>query len=394
MTLRILVPVALGVLTAGCSAAQRGATHAPGAVHITRAAYDAMPRYVLSSRTQFCTDAHAKECLFRDIDFAFAGPHGATYLGERGGRLREFDSSGTFVRYIGGIGEGPGEYRVPAGGGVDSVGDVTIFDLRLFRLTSYAPDGTVLGSARVDTTPVGVTSWHVSGRSLLFFILPPAAAAGDTVQAAFLEVDADGRPGAVVRSFAAPARYITMAKHVVSAYAPVSMPPLFYPLPSWDSDARGAILFAAGDRLAVRRYDPGDSVPFRLAVDLAPRPVTSADVEAEIERLSQPTPGAPAAMQQAMKASLERQAKDAAKVFPMIRSVQLLTDGTIVIEEWAMHDAPQVRWDLFGAAGRPLGFLDLPAGARVSDGNLDRVLIVSHDKDGVAHAGWFRPVPQ
>lgn len=379
----------LGVLIA-CAPAKRQRPAQDHTVRVSEAAYHAMPRYTLTLRTPLCSDTHADECLFRDMEIAFAGPHGRAYLGGMGERLREFDSAGAFARYIGGSGEGPGEYRLLAGGGADSAGDVMIFDMRLFRLTSYAPDGTVLGTATVDTTPVGLTSWRVVGRNIVFFILPPAASTGDSVQAAFLEVGADGRPGSILRSFHARALFATMRKHVVSAADPVQPPPLFTPSPSWDANASGSILFASGDRFAVTRYDPGMSKPFELVVGVEPHRVTSTDVDREVAYLNRSNASMPPVMQKAWDASVARQARDAAKDFPMVAKVRLLDDGTVVIREWTTHDAPRARWDLFDSTGHGLAYLDLPAGTRIAAGDLHRLLVVSHDSDGVAHAGWYR----
>lgn len=65
--------------------------------------------------------------------------------------LRIFDSTGTFVRVIGRLGDGPGEYR--AMGGVRTLPDgrIVLWDNRRRMLTTYSDTGAVLATAMVPS---------------------------------------------------------------------------------------------------------------------------------------------------------------------------------------------------------------------------------------------------
>ncbi len=65
--------------------------------------------------------------------------------------LRVYDSTGVFVRIIGGNGEGPGEYRSMGGVGTLRDGRIVLWDNRLQRLTTYSPSGARLGEVSVPS---------------------------------------------------------------------------------------------------------------------------------------------------------------------------------------------------------------------------------------------------
>lgn len=65
--------------------------------------------------------------------------------------LRQFDPEGRFLRTVGGVGEGPGEYLAPVELAMLPDGRVALRDSRaLDRITLYGPDGTLDGSWRIE----------------------------------------------------------------------------------------------------------------------------------------------------------------------------------------------------------------------------------------------------
>lgn len=65
--------------------------------------------------------------------------------------LRQFDAEGRFLRTVGGVGEGPGEYLAPLALAVLPDGRVALRDGRaLDRITLYASDGTLDGTWRIS----------------------------------------------------------------------------------------------------------------------------------------------------------------------------------------------------------------------------------------------------
>lgn len=65
--------------------------------------------------------------------------------GERG-RIRQFDESGRFIRYIGGPGAGPGEYSSGPDGTVLRDGTLLIVDQSLARITQFDVEGNLLAT--------------------------------------------------------------------------------------------------------------------------------------------------------------------------------------------------------------------------------------------------------
>ena len=55
-------------------------------------------------------------------------------------RVQVFDKDGGFVRTLGGVGQGPGEYRFPSSVMIDSFGNIIVNDSARF-LIYYSPEG-------------------------------------------------------------------------------------------------------------------------------------------------------------------------------------------------------------------------------------------------------------
>jgi hypothetical protein len=76
---------------------------------------------------------------------ATRGPSGRIYLYDPGDRrVKLFDRTGAFVRSIGRLGEGPGEYRFIRNLAVGSNGLLNVFDASTLRRTTYGDDGKVV----------------------------------------------------------------------------------------------------------------------------------------------------------------------------------------------------------------------------------------------------------
>ena len=84
-----------------------------------------------------------EELMFNQVQAIAVDAHGGMYVFDGGvPALRYFDSSGVYVRTLGGKGAGPGEYQDAALGlAVRRDGRVVLRDPRNSRLNVYAPDG-------------------------------------------------------------------------------------------------------------------------------------------------------------------------------------------------------------------------------------------------------------
>jgi hypothetical protein len=68
-----------------------------------------------------------------------------------GNRIHVFDSSGTWIRSLGGKGSGPGEMQEAQGLAMSASGGLTVHDYMKSALLQWAADGTVMSEARIPS---------------------------------------------------------------------------------------------------------------------------------------------------------------------------------------------------------------------------------------------------
>ena len=348
------------------------------------ASYESMPRLTLQPGTAFCAQRDAPGCEFVDIMFAARGSDGRVALAGMGSRIAEFDSTGSFVRYIGARGRGPGEYRALAGLRYGARDHVAAYDFGNRRIVRFDRDGHGLPSEPAAFPP-GVQGMGFAGDRIVFFTLPGAPTIGDTVTASFLGVDSTG--AATVPLGAAPAHAIATGDGTLTP-----IPPPFRPNPRWAAGGDGSLYFVEGDRLRVLRADGSPHVVVDLAVE--PPAVTEADLDSvRAERLDRPLgPGAgrmPPAMQAQFRRDLEASIAKAGHTFPMIADIVALDDGTLWTRETKLVAPDSARWNGFTRDGQPLGYILLPVRANILAGDRSRLLVVMHDADDVPTARWY-----
>ncbi len=179
-------------------------------------------------------------------------------------QLRMYDSHGRFVRDIGRVGQGPGEYTRPTSIAAMPDGRLLLTDLSQGRMTVYSAEGDFeeawslpLAPAlqgRVQVSPDGIVALEVrtgtfrdSRRAIVR--LAPGGAVIDTIQAP--DLPELGAPTLEIRD---PPRTITLT-------------PPFYPRSTWTWHPHGYFVTARTDRYAVdlllprRSDDDGDRPP-------------------------------------------------------------------------------------------------------------------------------------
>jgi hypothetical protein len=97
-----------------------------------------------------CLDG-PEECTFGNISGVAVGEDGSVFIADRfGPTLKAFDPEGLFSGRIGGVGDGPGEFRRIGGMTVLASGDLAIWDHPNQRITIFRPDGEYLRSFRAE----------------------------------------------------------------------------------------------------------------------------------------------------------------------------------------------------------------------------------------------------
>lgn len=140
------------VFAAGC-----GAT-APEATSSTGAAWD---NATVVEELSIGVDVGAEEYMFGGIEDLDVGTDGSIYVRQsQPVSIRQYDRDGTFVRDIGGEGQGPGEYQYPE---IEVLGDgrVAVLDLRSNRLSLFGLDGEYEDSVSLVGNTAGPESLHV-----------------------------------------------------------------------------------------------------------------------------------------------------------------------------------------------------------------------------------------
>ena len=76
-------------------------------------------------------------------------------------RVQVFAADRTFLRSIGEPGRGPGQFVEPVGIATDAAGNVAIADDARGDIQTFAPDGTVIATAHLQSTSTGPKTWNL-----------------------------------------------------------------------------------------------------------------------------------------------------------------------------------------------------------------------------------------
>jgi len=257
-----------------------------------------------------------------------------------------FAADGSLERRIGGQGEGPGELLGAIGLDVDERGYLWVVDPRLRRYTVFGPDG---GRVAPHVRPVQgssppwegeVTEGAVLDWGLAFPDEGPDVIAGERVRFEPLRVRAaSGRVDSLPP--------ITFRQEMV---ADGSRPNPFFSgsLALAVDAAAGTVWFADTRRYELSARTLAGEKTLVATLDVAPAPVTSADVD-DLRSRFQGRPGALAPYLESLPRS-----------WPVIESVDLDPGGYAYVLPRLDDVAPGTAVDVFDRTGAYLGRLPLP----------------------------------
>ena len=259
-----------------------------------------------------------------------------------------FDSSGKFLRMLGGAGAGPGELQFPNTVRTTSDGSVSVFDFSKDGIVRWGRDGSVLPSTRIKATnPVQDIAFTPEGILYSWTNFANEAKVERTV----LQLE---RPDSV-EDLAAIDRPKPNMLEFKGCGIMMRLPPLFSPDLAWGTNGRRiavaskveyeiAIRDSGGRRSILRR----DVAPREATLDLARREVgDSMRVRASTIRCS---------------VGPEEVAKQRgyAPLIPAIRTVMVAPDGALWVQRTTPRTDPAIV-DLFTRDGDYRG--TLPAGS-------------------------------
>jgi len=289
------------------------------------------------------------------------------------GELRVFNAEGSWLRTLGGRGDGPGEFlRIRLLGAF--VGDsVAVWDQSSGRLTVYDALGTSERTVRLSAGDRALPRpWHVYPDGSVLGQVPEirmagAMAEGEIIPASVRLVRFDLDRGTQDDVAAAEGRlWLWTGRDQI-------------PVPFTDNAVfalrEGAVHLAAGPAFRLRVFEDG-SVTRMYGVDREERAVTAAareDYRDFIEEFY------PQEQHAAYLSVLEHAATPS--LLPAYTSVLAAADGTV----WAGRYQPDTLWDVYGEEGELLGQVEMPGDfypMSIRDG---RVAGVWRDVLGVEH---------
>jgi hypothetical protein len=314
------------------------------------------------------------EYAFGEPGCVLADGHGGVFVFDmQVPALMQYDSTGTYVRTIGGEGEGPGEYKHGCAGiARHPGGGVVIFDAGNSRINAYSFDGEPLNSIRMATQPLRTVDVDVDAAGRIYET--GRVAAGNPPERTLAVVTHEAE-GAVVDTVLVPD--LPGERHVGS----------FAWLPNQSADFSPTLGLVISDPMDYRIY-VGHETESVLCIEREAEPVGPFAEEMDNLRRYVSHYGG----------NLGRELRNAFDQLPdrkpFIHNVRLMDDGRIWVQvhapaEHVPSDQPQredaeprIEWrepnyyDVFEPDGVYLGRLELPRTESIADASGDELWIL------------------
>ena len=338
-----------------------------------------------------------EELMFDGIVTVVRDADGNFIVADNGaGEVRVFDPGGNYLRSFGSRGEGPGEFQALVGAWPRADGSIVTADRRLRRVSRFDAEGTLLGTGTLTgvegmdmATPVGPGGAGTFLSRLRPIPMPSMSESPlESLEDAFggdeappehyLRYRLDGtvvdtlasRPG-IMMSLSASGSGNSMALNLLRVP--------FSPEPSAHGSSRGVVL-TGGAAYEVSVFDDKGALTRIVRLDEAPTLRTDEHLEAYVRNSGNPFAEDEASIRAMIANYQELPLPDTLPAYTDLR-----TSGSG--ELWARRFAPRgsaaFRWDVFGADGRHLGRVDVPASFSIEEVDRSEVVGVSRDEFGV-----------
>jgi hypothetical protein len=344
-----------------------------------------------------------EETQFTAIGSAARLSDGQVLIAEIGPRrVRLFSPSGEFIRWIGRVGQGPGEYETVREAGLLTGDTVWIYDLTSRAFELFTPGGTRVRTFRPERLQGLLPPrrlWMLSGGQTVglasTFAPSPSFEPGESIEDLVLTVlDREGRAAREVARTAG-SRWTVLARGVPGAPpGPVfsnRFDERWRALPEFAA-AGDMILFADPGTFEMRSFGLDGTLRAILRVAEARRPVTTTMVEDYKRR-----------QLEAMAGNPERQAVLNVAAYTFADSLPHFTDpiiersGTVWLLEYSDpsgdSESPRRMWRV-GIERGVEGYLDLPQGLRPLSIERGEILGVVRDDFDVPYVVAYRLIPR
>jgi len=341
------------------------------------------------------------------------GPRGSIYVLESPVRgtssLREYDAKGKFVRSIGGVGSGPGEFRRAGGVTVASDGSIVLLDPNQNRVNIYGPGGKPVRTfgLKYDVTLGAWGNLSVNPGGIIALINKPILTPEQILQGADRRSIVRVRFNGTVLDTLVPPQVSGPAFGIAikrSSRTTVGEQVPYLPRAAWFWSPLGYFVTGRTDQYAFNLLEPGKPVLRIVREDAVPTPVSEAERNDQRSMRQQHLDALPG-VQFGNLAEVPR-------VKPFFNSIGFDADGRILVivegpserfgparsDGQAARGRQPIPWrqvlyvDLFETNGTYIGRFALPQGLKFSPTSVrgNRVWAVVRDEFDVEYVKRFR----
>jgi hypothetical protein len=292
--------------------------------------------------------------------------------------LRFYDSTGHFLRRVGGAGAGPGEFR-SLGRLFLLPGDtIVVSDVQLRRLTVFDSAGRLVRTSQLAAGTQGNPMVLLTDRTFLArpgFLIQHGQSGVRRDSAWIIRYDLQGALLDTV------GRFIAGENFVYSEGKQSLGGPLPYGKDSYYAARKGGFYFGSGDAPEVHAYDAHGRMTAIVRFHRPPAAIT----DAHIAQLRLPDDSASALWNRVL-ASL-----DFPKQFPAYAGMLRDANANLWLKDfgWPPDETAEI-WQVFDANSRWLGALDMPARFNLMRVSGDYLLGIARDDLDVEHVRVYR----
>jgi hypothetical protein len=300
--------------------------------------------------------------------------------------LRFYDRSGTFLRAVGGRGQGPGEFMSMTSIHRLASDSILVHDWQQAKASVFAADGEYSRSFSLQIPGNGLPQLiGVLQKGHMVAVVRPFEPNAERsglirIPSLYLIYSQTGEITATIGELPDQELFIGQPQEPRSYEAP--------PFGRWAATVAVGDRFVYGDATTheYRVYSPEGALLQIVRRQVSPRMVTSDDIARhKAERLRN-------IVDQSRRAAVERELAEAVypEQMPAYTSFEADTEGRVWIQPFAAQVAATAEWSIFDPDGAWLGQVELPSSLSIFEIGADYILGRWRDPDGVEQVRVYR----